>query len=371
MKFFVLVIFVLFKPGFGYFPKFEIPKIIPDIVPEVVDKINPLNLLFFNKCIEDLGCFHTGPPFYHASVRPITLPPQEPLTKFQLYTPDNPDEQYNLTIDIESLRNSPFNPDLPTKFIIHGFRSDVRDLNDIRHEIKQALLKQGQYNVIIVDWTENNGFPYAQAASNTNNTGIEPQTVHVIGHSLGGQIAGYVGERVPNLGRITGLDPAGPFFQGLHTSVRLDTTDALFVDVIHSDGGEYVLNGLGTSAPIGHIDFYPNGGRRQPGCFYASESENIVGATVNFTTKWLSNSCDHGRANEYFLESINNSNCKFLAVQCSSYKDFEKGLCSPNNSTINEMGFHAVQLPNLDLPAKFYLRTNASSPYCIEDSILL
>jgi len=28
---------------------------------------------------------------------------------------------------------------------------------------------------------------------------------HIIGHSLGGHIAGYAGERIENLGRITGM----------------------------------------------------------------------------------------------------------------------------------------------------------------------
>ena len=38
-------------------------------------------------------------------------------------------------------------------------------------------------------------------------------------------------------------------------------TDADFVDVIHTD-----LKGLGIDQPIGHLDFYPNGGDVQPGC---------------------------------------------------------------------------------------------------------
>lgn len=46
---------------------------------------------------------------------------------------------------------------------------------------------------------------------------------------------GYVGEKVPGLGRITGLDPAEPFFQYMPAVVRLDPSDASFVDVIHTD----------------------------------------------------------------------------------------------------------------------------------------
>ena len=44
--------------------------------------------------------------------------------------------------------------------------------------------------------------------------------------------------------------------------MRLDPTDALFVDVIHSAG-----RWVGDDDVLGHVDFFPNGGRApQPGC---------------------------------------------------------------------------------------------------------
>jgi hypothetical protein len=61
---------------------------------------------------------------------------------------------------------------------------------------------------------------------------------------------------------LTGLDPALPFIDLNDIEKRLDTGDAPFVDVIHTDGDTF-----GLSVPIGHVDFYPNGGRKtQPGC---------------------------------------------------------------------------------------------------------
>jgi len=42
---------------------------------------------------------------------------------------------------------------------------------------------------------------------------------------------------------------------------RLDETDAIFVDVIHTNAGQY-----GFDRSIGHMDFYPNGGKNQPDC---------------------------------------------------------------------------------------------------------
>jgi pimeloyl-ACP methyl ester carboxylesterase len=71
----------------------------------------------------------------------------------------------------------------------------------------------------MVDWPKGNGFPYEKACANTQVVGAEvalfinylikkhgskATDFHVIGHSLGGQTAGYVGQGVVGLGRITG-----------------------------------------------------------------------------------------------------------------------------------------------------------------------
>lgn len=42
-----------------------------------------------------------------------------------------------------------------------------------------------------------------------------------------------------------GLDPAGPLFESQHIKARLDSSDAKFVDVIHSNGENLILGGLG------------------------------------------------------------------------------------------------------------------------------
>ncbi len=78
---------------------------------------------------------------------------------------------------------------------------------------------QGDYNVIGVDWTGGNTLPYTQATANTRvvgavvaqfitfleeHTGLSRSNIHIIGHSLGAHTAGYAGERLPGLARITG-----------------------------------------------------------------------------------------------------------------------------------------------------------------------
>lgn len=60
----------------------------------------------------------------------------------------------------------------------------------------------------------------------------------------------------------TGLDPALPLYNFQTKKQRLSPSDAAFVDVIHTDGGI-----LGLPFPMGHVDFFPNGGvGLQPGC---------------------------------------------------------------------------------------------------------
>jgi len=58
-----------------------------------------------------------------------------------------------------------------------------------------------------------------------------------------------------------GLDPAKPLYENSGPEDRLDINDALFVDVMHTNGGQ---NGILKS--LGNIDYFPNGGKKQPNC---------------------------------------------------------------------------------------------------------
>ncbi|KAF2895403.1 hypothetical protein ILUMI_10772 [Ignelater luminosus] len=96
---------------------------------------------------------------------------------------------------------------------------------------------------------------------------IPPEHLHLVGHSLGAQVAGIAGYLVQQkcqgtIGRITGLDPAGPMFQQNKKPYRLDSEDALLVDVIHTNQGQF-----GYIGKCGTVDFYPNCGEDQPNCF--------------------------------------------------------------------------------------------------------
>lgn len=91
-----------------------------------------------------------------------------------------------------------------------------------------------------------------------------PNDFHIIAHSMGAAVAGYAGYRISGLGRITGsfcsspfvncffhfyswtgVDPASPLFENTDPIVRLDSTDAKFVDIIHTDGTPTINLGFG------------------------------------------------------------------------------------------------------------------------------
>ncbi|NXY45137.1 LIPP lipase, partial [Ceuthmochares aereus] len=136
-------------------------------------------------------------------------------------------------------------------------------------------------NCIAVDWQDGAKGTYISAVNNIRVIGAEiayfiktlqsifrysPLKIHLIGHSLGAHAAGEVGRRIQGIRRATGLDPAGPCFEGTPPLVRLDPSDANFVDVIHSNAAHFPAIGLGMYNTTGHLDFYPNGGSVMPGC---------------------------------------------------------------------------------------------------------
>ena len=72
----------------------------------------------------------------------------------------------------------------------------------------------------------------------------------------------------PSFSLITGLDPADLKFvdaPNIPLDAILDSTDADFVDVIHTNAAP-LISGFGAAEPLGHVDFYVNGGFYQPGC---------------------------------------------------------------------------------------------------------
>ena len=66
--------------------------------------------------------------------------------------------------------------------------------------------------------------------------------IHLVGHSLGAHVAGFMAKKVARLGlgkvpRLTGLDPAYPCYELLGPEGRVDKTDAELVQIVHTNSG--------------------------------------------------------------------------------------------------------------------------------------
>lgn len=114
--------------------------------------------------------------------------------------------------------------------------------------------------------------------------GFNVDNFHIIGHSLGAHMAGQIGRTTKfspkklELRRITGLDPAGhPYFPLNPFVTPLNAGDAKFVDIIHTDNFF-----LGCTIATGHADFWPNGGKIQPGCKPMNEKNSL-----DFNSKYV------------------------------------------------------------------------------------
>uniref|UniRef100_A0A182SUS0 Lipase domain-containing protein n=1 Tax=Anopheles maculatus TaxID=74869 RepID=A0A182SUS0_9DIPT len=169
------------------------------------------------------------------------------------------------------------------------------------------------------------------------------------------------------LWRITGLDPAGPLFEAQPPEVRLDAGDARYVDVIHSNGENLILGGLGSWQPMGTVDYYPNGGRVQHGC-----TNLFVGAVTDIiwappTTVEGRSLCNHRRAYKFFIDSVA-PRCHFPAFPCESYDQFAAGECfdcgsNGTSSACGHMGYYATSR-DVGGFGQLYLRTRDEEPYC-------
>ncbi|KAK2161141.1 hypothetical protein NP493_1601g00015 [Ridgeia piscesae] len=182
-----------------------------------------------------------------------------------LYTRSNRNDARVITnINIPSV----FRRGEKTIFLIHGYKKG----NGWFGGMKDAFLAKGDFNVITVYWDSNGR--YFRAAPNTRTVGaavaemarylvtqnrISRGKLWCVGHSLGAHACGLAGKKY-KFARITGLDPAGPKYSG-NEDAGLVARSADFVDVIHTGA-----NFLGIMSPVGHVDFYPNGGKHQPGC---------------------------------------------------------------------------------------------------------
>nr|XP_049706707.1 lipase member H [Helicoverpa armigera] len=221
-----------------------------------------------------------------------------------------------------------------------------------------AVYKRMGYNVFLLDTNRFTTVAYPVAASNMrtigkhvaemlatlNKYGLNPQNLELVGLSLGAHTISFIAKNYRlqtgmNISRLTGLDPSGPCFRNLGPEDRLDQTDADFVDVVETN-----IDGYGMAAPVGHVNFYVNGGEFQPGDFFWVPCEVI---------------CSHIRSFTIWIAALMNPN-SFIAMKCDSVQEARDKDCYDKNPVVtNLLG------PNTDRNVQgiFYLATQNNFPY--------
>ncbi|XP_063822682.1 lipase member I-like [Ostrinia nubilalis] len=182
-----------------------------------------------------------------------------------------------------------------TVILVHdheGSRTD--EFNDL---VKYEILEHNDVNVVVVDWSTYASYNYNAAYIAVpsvaeylysfivmNLSSLPFGNLHLIGFGLGAHICGMAARPFGGeVARITGLDPSG---SGWGTnSPRLSKSDAIYVEVIHTDGSGLSPIGIGTA--LGDADFFVNGGGNQPGC--------------------LTHRCSHNRGYEIMAASMDNN----------------------------------------------------------------
>jgi len=360
----------------------------------------------------------------------------------------------NISISID-LNNNPANlSDICNKtkplykFIVHGFYEEWNMtfrwnwVNDLKNEMLKSK-NADSLCVIALDWKElakgdHLIANYWKAISNMhiaadmltlylNVEQVKNKHVHCIGFSLGAHMCGVFYKHFSKqynytLDRITGLDPAGPFFQNAKPYDKLVPTDARFVDVIHTS------NQFGIVEKSGHMDFYPDEGPSKiSACdFHNYKFEKVIiyeeknpknkdyeditlanediinGRLGNLTIESVSKTiksafknfmsfffkkpariftqvhqflgCAHLMAMRYFIHSINR--CTYQVSYCNNSNILINNTCDhfntyKLNSEQPRMGFYADLASDLFKKSygNFYLNTTPQAPYCRNETL--
>ncbi|KAH6920851.1 hypothetical protein HPB50_028161 [Hyalomma asiaticum] len=341
-------------------------ELLDSVLPgNLADAINVTDTSNDSACYPLVGCFRTRDPL----TVPLSFPdpPETVNTSFLLYSRQNPNSplrlDYRSRASIERLNL--FRERKPLKLIVHGWHESGD--SEWVLEAKDSLLKLEDCNVIVVDWRGGSQQSnYIRSAGNTALVGREgslllqqllsvyrrtlsPDDVHVIGHSLGGQVSGFLGRHFLNqtgvlLGRITALDAAAPLFED--TDVFLSRRDAQFVDAIHTSAGGKVIKGeFGILKPLATSTSTQTGARSSP---VVRSWSCIATTSCPRTSSW----------SRYVV-----SGCRFISEPCGGGLEALLANRCTLRGDRGEMGYFADRAPGRGVQT---LQTNDAAPYCRE-----
>ncbi|KAH1186245.1 hypothetical protein KIL84_018994 [Mauremys mutica] len=238
--------------------------------------------------------------------------------QFLLFTSSNPSCGQLISLG-DDIKNSNFNTSLDTKIIIHGFRALGTKPSWI-NGLMGALFRAAKVNVVAVDWVYGATRTYPGAVENVMKLSIE--------------ISHFINKLLPTA--------------SLHPAFIINARERDF----------------GIRIPVGHIDYFINGGKDQPGC------PRFISLGYNYLI------CDHMRAVHLYVNALENS-CPMMAFPCSSHENFLAGHCldcskpfllsCPRIGLLERGGVSVAKLPE---EVKVYLVTASSAPYCMYHSLV-
>lgn len=262
--------------------------------------------------------------------------------------------QYGLNESREWLNNDLYDRSLDNVILIHGYNGGDGALPMVI--LRDVYIRNGSYNVFVVDWGALGASPcYPAAVTNLRfvanclshvlmtlkNLGMYFSRTTCVGHSLGAHLCGLISNYIPfRFHHIIGLDPAKPLIRPGKGN-RLDSGDAEFVQVLHTNAGYY-----GESSREGHVDFCANGGKLQPFCENAERNQL----------------CSHNWSICYMADSIDGRS-ELFAEPCS-------GRCPPPRRVgprSSESLIIGHQTPTTIRGS--YCLTTVESPYCPRDKL--
>lgn len=373
------------------------------LVSLISDKVHKPN----KACYEPVGCFYPNESMSLPYGGPMSPADVGTLFTYFTNTSGTKEELHNTTWILSNWTLKAMGDNWNKRLIVitHGFTGDITTPWLI--PLVKAFLQNVDCNVIVADWKSGAKGPnYFTAAANSPMVGVEisillqmiinatnctltPDNITLVGFSLGAHVMGFAGRHFQKttkmqLGRIIGLDPAGALFQG--TNVSLSRRDAKYVDIIHTNGGDIFTFKLGLWNAMGHVDFYPNGGKIQPNCSIYPKIEFQLptkgqnGKDINQATNKTNSSsdafidflnkmaCSHYRAPDLLIESLNNHTCNFTSYPCpGGWENFTscKEEFKHNVTVIGLMGYYSFTRNGT---GRQYLETNNATPYCIPET---
>lgn len=278
--------------------------------------------------------------------------------EFELYTQRNPEAHQQVVIDnAESLAASTFNPLHPTRFLIHGCCTNGSS-ESIQYP-RAGYMNQGDFNVFGVNWAKGANFypqirSYEKRMKDVGQTvakfiyfliregGASMKDMGVIGHSAGAVTVSFCGAATNGtLPLQISLDPPKSLSYYLYGTLFPQRTDAKYVEVMHTAASE---TNMFIHLPLGHADFYPNGGMLQPYCDQYAEGQE-------------KEYCNHMIAIAYFAESVQ-SEKGFWSKRCKKFEGVQEGKCD-SDGVYKRMGGEPIDTTG----GVYYLETQDKFPF--------